>query len=210
MGNERIKIEKVEKLVANLHDKAKYVIHIRNLKQALTHGLVLKKVHRVIKFNGNAWLNPYIDMNTDLKKAKNDFERDFFKLMNNEVFIKTMENLRKQRDIKLVTTERRRNYFVSKPNYQTTKFFKENLLVIEMKKTEILMNKPVYIAFSIIALSKVLMYEFWYDYVKPKHGEKAILRYMDTDSFIVYLETDDVYKDVAEDEKIFWIKSKKL
>ena len=88
MGNERIKIEKVEKLVANLHDKAKYVIHIRNLKQALTHGLVLKKVHRVIKFNRNAWLNPYIDMNTDLKKAKNDFERDFFKLMNNESFYK--------------------------------------------------------------------------------------------------------------------------
>ena len=210
MGNERIKIEKVEKLVVNLHDKAKYVIHIRNLKQTLTHGLVLKKVHRVIKFNENAWLNPSIDMNTDLKKAKNDFERDFFKLMNNEVFIKTMENLRKQRDIKLVTTERRRNYFVSKPNYQTTKFFKENLLVIDMKKTEILMNKPVYIGFSIIALSKVLMYEFWYDYVKPKHGEKAILRYMDTDSFTVYLETNDVYKDVAEDEKIFWIKSKKL
>ena len=132
---ERTKIEKVEKLVANLHDKTEYVIHIRNLKQALNHGLVLKKVHRVIKFNQNAWLKPYIDMNTDLrKKAKTDFEKDFFKLMNNAVFGKTMENVRKHRDIKLVTTERRRNYLVSEPSYHTTQFFTENLFAREMKK----------------------------------------------------------------------------
>ena len=124
---ERMKIEKVEKLVANLHDKTEYVIHIRNLKQAFNHGLVLKRVHRVIEFNQNAWLKSHIDMNADIrKKAKNDFEKYFFKLMNNAVFGKTMENLRKHRDIKLVTTERRRNNLVSKPNY-TTKFFTENL-----------------------------------------------------------------------------------
>ena len=130
-----MKIEKVEKLVANLHDKTEYVIHIRNLKQALNHRLILKKVHRVIKFNQNAWLKPCIDMNTGLrKKAKNYFEKDFFKLMNNAVFEKTMENVRKHRDIKLVTTERRRNYLVSEPNYHTTKFFTKNLLAIEMKE----------------------------------------------------------------------------
>ena len=96
-----------------------------------------------------------------------------------------MANVRKHRDIKLITTERRRNYLVLEPNYRTTKLFKEHLLAIEMKKTEILMNKLVYLRLSILELSKTLMYELWYDYVKPKYGEKAKLCYMDTDSFIV-------------------------
>ena len=108
---------------------------IKVLKQALNHGLVLKKVHRVIQFNQKDWLKPYIDMNTELrKKAKNDFEKDFFKLMNNSAFGKTMENVRKHGDIKLVTTDEKRNKLVSKPNYYTTKHFSENLLAIEMKK----------------------------------------------------------------------------
>ena len=97
----------------------------------------MKKVHRVIEFNQNAWLNPYIDMNADLrKKAKNDSEKYFFKLMNNAAFVKTMENVRKHRDIRLVTTERRRNYLVLEPNYHTTKFSQKNLLAIEMKKKQ--------------------------------------------------------------------------
>ena len=132
---ERMKIENVERILANVHDKAEYVIYIRNLKQALNHGLVFKKVHRVIKFNQNVWLKPYIDMNTGIRqKAKTDFEKYFFKSMNNAVFGKTMENLRKPRHIKLVTTERRKNYLVSGPDYHTTKFFTEHLLAIEMKK----------------------------------------------------------------------------
>ena len=122
---ESMKIEKVENLITNLYDKTEYIIHIRNLKQALNHGLVWKKNHRVIQFNQNSWLKPYIDTNTNLKKAKNGFEKDFFKLMNNEVFGKTMEHLRKDRDIELVTTERRKNYLVSEPNYHTTKFITE-------------------------------------------------------------------------------------
>ena len=132
---ERMKIEKVKKLVANFHDKTEYVVHIRNLKQTLNHELVFKKVLKVIKFNQNAWLKSYIDMNTNLrKKAKYDFEKDFFKLINNAVFRKTMGNMRKHRDIKLVTTERRRNYLVSEPSYHTTDFFTENLSAIKMKQ----------------------------------------------------------------------------
>ena len=107
--------------------------------------------------------------------------------MNNAVFRKTMENVRKHRDIKLVTTETRAN------------FFTENLLAIEMKKTEILTSKPVHLGLSILELSRILMYEFWYDCVKPKYGEKAQLCYVDTDSFIVYIKTDDIYKGIAED-----------
>ena len=124
------------------------------------------------------------------KKAKNDFKKDFFKLMNYSIFGKTMENVRKHRDIKLVTTKKRRNYLVSEPNFHTTKLFSENLLAIEMKKTQILVNKPVYLGLSILELSKIVIYEFWYDYVKPKCGENAKLCYMDTDSFEVYIKTE--------------------
>ena len=132
---ERKKVKKVEKLICSIEDKEKYVIYTRVLKQALNHGLVLRKVHRVIQFNQEDWLKPYIDMNTKLRKeAKNGFEKDIFKLMNNSVFGKTMENVRKHRDIKLVTTDVKRNKLISDPNYHTTKCFSENLLAIEMKK----------------------------------------------------------------------------
>ena len=159
---ERKKLEKVEKLVCSIEDKEKYVIHIRALKQALNNGLKLKKVHRVIKFQQKAWLKSYIDMNTKLRKeAKNEFEKDFFKLMNNSVFGKTMENVRNHRDIKLVTTDEKRNKLVSEPNYHTTKRFSESLLAIEMKKSKVKMNKPIYLGMPILDISKTLMYEFW-------------------------------------------------
>ena len=166
---ERMKIDKCNKLACSLYDKKNYVVHIRSLKQALNHGLILKKVHRVIQFNQEAWLKSYIDMNTELRKqAKNDFEKDFYKLMNNAVFGKTMENRRKQRDIKLVTADKRRNQLVSEPNCHTTKWFSEKLFAIEIKKTKVKMNKSVYLGLSILEISKTLMYEFWYDYMKPK------------------------------------------
>ena len=137
------KIEKVKKLVFSIEDKEKYVVHIRALKQAPNHGLIFKNVHRLIQFNQKAWLKPYIDVNTKLRKeAKNDFEKNFFKLMINSVFGKTRENVRNHRDIKLVTTNEQRNKLVSEPNCHTTKHFPEKLLAIEMKKTEVTMNKP--------------------------------------------------------------------
>ena len=137
----RMKIDKCKKLVCNLHDKKKYVVHIKSLKQALNHGLKLKRVHRIIEFNQKAWLKSYIDMNTELRKlAKDDFEKDLFKLMNNAVFGKTMENIRKHRDIKLVTTDKKRNKLVSEPNYHTINYISEDLSTIEMNKTRVKMN----------------------------------------------------------------------
>ena len=136
----------ITKLVCNLFNKKKYVVHINSLKQALNHGLKLKKIHRVIEFNQEAWLKPYIDMNTKLRKlAKNDFEKGLFKLINNSVFGKTMENIRKHRDIKLVTTDRKRSKLVSEPNYHTINLISEDLSIIEMKKTKVKMNKPIYL-----------------------------------------------------------------
>ena len=200
-----MKIGKCKKLVCNLYDKKIYVVHMRSLKQALNHGLILKKVHRVIQFFQKAWLKPCIDMNTKLrKKAKNDFKKDFFKLMNNAVFGKTMENLRKHRYIKLVTTDKRRNRLVSEPNHHTTKWFSENLLAIGMKKTKVKMNKPIYLGLSILEISKILMYKFWYDYMKSKYGDNVKLCYIDTDNFIMYIKTEGFCKDIADDvEKRF-------
>ena len=114
--------------------------------------------------------------------------------MNNAVFGKTMENVRKHRDIKLVTTHKRRNQLVSEPNYHTTKWFSENLLATEMKKTKVKMNKK-----SILEISKTLMYEFWYDYMKLKYDDNVKLCYMDTDSFIMHIKTEDFYKGIAND-----------
>ena len=139
-------------------------------------------------------------MNTKQRqKAKNNFDNDLFKLINDAIFGKTMENVRKHRNIKLVTTERRRNCLVSEPNNHTKKIFTENLLAIEMRKTQTLMNKPVYLGLSILDLSKTVICKFWYDCVKAKYGENAKLCYMDTDSFIVHVKTDRIYKDIAED-----------
>ena len=135
--SERMEINKCKKLVCNLFNEKKYVTHINSLKQALNHALKLKKTHRVIEFNQKEWLKPYIDMNTELRElAKKYFEKDLFKLMNNSVFGKTMENIRKHRDIKLVATDKKRSKLVSEPNYHTIKLISEDLSIIEMKKTK--------------------------------------------------------------------------
>ena len=130
-------ILKCNKVVCDIYDKKNYVVHIGTLKQALNHGLILKKAHRIIQFNQKAQWKPYIDINTKLRvEAKNEFEKDFFKLMNNSVFGKTMKNVRKQIDIKLVTTDKRKSQLASEPNYHTTKYISEYLIAIEMKKTK--------------------------------------------------------------------------
>ena len=166
----------------------------------MDHGLKLKKVHGVTEFEQEAWLKEYIDVNTELrKKATNGFEKDFFKLMNNAVFGKTMENVRKHRDIKLVKSDKKRNKLVSEPNFHTMKLIDNNLAIIEMKKVKVKMNKPIYLGLSILDKSKITMYEFWYDYVKIKYHDKARLCYMDTDSFVVNIKAKDFCKDISQD-----------
>ena len=182
---ERMKINKCCKLICSLHDKNKYVVYTRALKQVSKHGLKLKKVHEAIAFYQEAWLSEYINENIiERKKAQNDFKKDFFKLMCNSVFGKTIAAVRKHRDIKLVTIDKRRNQLVSEPNYHTKKWFSKSLLAIEMKNIKVKMNRPIYLGLSILHISKTLMYEFWYDYIEPKYDDGAQLRYMDTDSFI--------------------------
>ena len=139
-------------------------------------------------------------MNTELRKvAGNDFEKDFYKLMNNAVFGKTMENVRKDKDIKLVTTDKKRSKLVSEPNYHTMNYISDNLSIIGMKRTKVKMNKPISFGLSIFDISKILMYEFWYDYMKPKYNDNVKLCYMDTDSFVMNIKTKDFYKDIAND-----------
>ena len=198
--SERMKSDKCNKLVCNLLNEKKYVTHINSLKQALNHGLKLKKIHRIIEFNQEAWFKPYIGMNTELRKAaKNDFEKDLFKLMNNSVFGKTMENIRKHKDIKLVTTDKKRSKLASEPNYHTSNLISGDLSIIEMKKTKVKMSKSIYLGLSIMEISKILMYKFWYDFMKPKYDNDVKLCYMDTDSFIMNIKTNDFYEDIAND-----------
>ena len=193
---------KVEKLIPNLRDKTKYVIHYKNLIQCLKAGMKLKKIHRGIKFIESEWLKPYIEMNTNLRtQAKNNFEKDFFKLMNNSVFGKTMENIRNRVDVKLVNTEEKLRKLIAKPNFRSRKIFSENLVSVHMKKTSLTMNKPVYLGMCILDLSKIIMFDFHYNYIKPKYGNKAKLLFTDTDSLMYEIETEDFYKDISGDVK---------
>ena len=168
---ERMEINGVEKLVPNLRDKKNFVIHIQALNQVLQHGLRLDRIHRAIEFDQSPWLKTYIDFNTQLRTAAtNDFKKDFFKLMNNSVFSKTMENIRKHRNIKLVMTEEKYLCTVMRPNFKSGVLFGENLMGCEMGKIKVVMNKPVYLSQAILDLSKIVMYEFHYDYTVPKYG----------------------------------------
>ena len=202
---EKIKIGREEKLEPNLKDKKGYVVHIKALDQALKHGLKLKMVRRVIEFQQSKWMKAYIMLNTKLRKdAKNEFEKDFFKLMNNSVFGKTMENIRNHMDIKLVTSNKKYLKYVMKPNFKDGFPFSKHLFAVEMGKREITIKKPVYLGQAILDLSKTLMYEFHCDYMRPKYGSKVSLCYIDTDSFVYEIEMKDFYRDIAKDvEKRF-------
>ena len=196
----------VKKLIPNLRDKNNYVIHYKNLMQCLRLGIKLKKIHRGIKFIESDFMSSYIKMNVNLRtQAKNNFEKDFYKLMNNSVFGKTMENIRNRVNIKLVNTGEQFKKLTAKPNYESRKILNDNdnesLVSVHMKKTSLTMNKPVYLGMSILDLSKTLMYDFHYNYIIAKYGNRAKLLFTDTDSFLYEIQTEDFYKDISGDVK---------
>ena len=198
-------VNKVNKLICSEYDKTNYVVHILALQQALKHGLILKKMHKVISFNQSAWLRPYIDMNTELRtNASNDFEEDYYKLKNNSVYGKTKKNIRKHTHIYLDSNNKKYGKLVSEPNYYSAKYISKKLLVTEMKKRKIYMNKPVYLRQAILELSKVLMYKFWYEYIKPKYASYVNLCYMDTNSFIMQVNTADFYHSISNDVNLWF------
>ena len=194
----------VYKLIPTLSKKEKYVLHYRNLQLYIDLGLKLTKIHRVLEFDQSPWLKQYIDYNTEKRKnAKNDFEKDFFKLMNNSVFGKTMENIRKRVDVRLVTDEKKLLKLTSKPTYVSSKIFNENLVAVHKIKETLTLNRPAYIGICILDLSKTLMYDFHYNYIKNKYGYKAKLLFTDTDSLTYEIEAKDVYKDFFKDKDKF-------
>ncbi|XP_054275402.1 uncharacterized protein LOC128994697 [Macrosteles quadrilineatus] len=183
------------KLLTTLEDKKNYIVHYRILKQALKHGLKLKKIHRVVRFDQSSWLRSYIDLNTNLRKAaKNDFEKDLFKLYNNSVFGKTMENVRKRMNYKLASNEVKAEKLIAKPNFLHRTIINESLVGVNLSKESIILEKPLYVGMCILELSKELMYKFYYEVIIPHYGEDNVrLIYMDTDSLIFEVITPDLY-----------------
>jgi len=195
---ERVMVNKVDKLIPNLRNKKKYVVHYENLKLYERLGLKITKIHRGVKFEESAWLKEYIDLDIKLRtEAKNNFEKDFFKLMNNCVFGKTIENIENRADIKLVEDKEKARTLAAKPNYDHCTIFDQHLVAIHMTKTKNYYNKPVYLGMCVLDLSTSLTYDFHYNYIKPKYGSEAKLLYTDTDSLIYEIGAEDFYRDIV-------------
>ena len=185
------------KLIPSFLPKRKYLAHYLLLRYYLEHGLKLRTVHRVIAFRQERWLAQYIELNTNLRAAaKSDFEKDHFKLMNNSVYGKTCENQKKRTDIKLVVTEEKRKRLTEKPHCLGFRIFKEQLAAIEMRKINTRIDKPFYVGYSVLELSKLHMYRFHYDVIKQQYGANAELLMTDTDSLVYLIRTQNVYDDM--------------
>ena len=203
LAPETVIVNGTPKLIPNLGNRERYVLHYKNLQQYLKYGMKLVKIHRGIRYAESTFLEKYIASNTESRKAaKNEFGKDFYKLMNNSVFGKTMENVRERSKIKIVNGQNTEKLerLIAKPNYKGAFIFEDsNLVSVSMGESTVVLNKPIYLGRAILDISKTLMYNFFYGYVKPKYGDRAQLFSMDTDSQCLRIQTEDLYEDITED-----------
>ncbi|XP_029676950.1 uncharacterized protein LOC115243836 [Formica exsecta] len=192
-----------EKLFATLYDNGRYVTYYRNLQQCIRYGLRVTKIHRILRFAQSPWLRGYIELNTRLRiNARNKFEKNLYKLMNNAIFGKTMENMRNHSDVRLATRLDGRygaEAMIAKPNFHSKSVFAEDLVAVELGKLEIKFDKPVYVSMCILDVSKIRLYEFHYEYMLPLYRGKCKIMYTDTDSLIYRVECEDMYEDMKRD-----------
>lgn len=200
-----VKEDKSQKLVPNLFDKIRYCVDYRYLQYCVKLGVEILKIHEIISYDQSAFLSPFIQLNTNLRtKCKNEFEKEFFKLMNNSVFGKTMENIRNRIVYKLVNNPKKFSRLTAKPSFKRATVITQDVLVgVEMDQDKIFLNKPVYVGATILDLSKLIMLEYHYDYIIKRYGDKATLLFTDTDSLAYEIETDDIFKDRQEDMHLF-------
>ena len=189
-----IKVGDVKKLISNLGNKTKYVLHYRNLQLYLSLGMKLIKIYRILKFKQSDWMNKYIDFNIEKRKnAVNDFEKDFFKIRINSVYGKTMENLRKRINVRLINNANDFLRYTSKPTYVTHKLFDKNYAAIHEIKPVLMLNKPIYVGFTVLDLSKWMMYDFHYNFIKKNFNSELL--FTDTDSLTYGIKFKNVYED---------------
>ena len=197
--------EKDKKLILDLLSKKNYKIYYKNLEYYLKLGIKVTKVHRILTFDEKLFLKEYIDLNTELRKqSKNDLEKDLFKLMNNAIFGKSMENVLSRSNIKLINNNPEKLLkLIKQPHFENAYQISNRLCLVESRPIKTVFSKPVYMGAVILETSKLHMYQFWYDHLKIKYGDKIQLIYTDTDSFVIEVETDDIYKDMYEDGHLY-------
>ena len=196
--------EKDKKLILDLLSKNNYKVYYKNLEYYLKLGLKVTKVHRILAFDEKPFLKEYIDLNTELRKnSKNDLEKDLFKLMNNAIFGKSMENVLNRSNIKLINNNPEKMLkLIKQPNFQNCYQISNRLAIVESKPINTVFSKQIYMGAVILETSKLHMYEFWYNHLKVKYNDKIKLIYTNTDSFVIEVETDDIYKDMYEDRHL--------
>ena len=198
-----IKVGGINKLIPNLLSKENYAVHYRDLKYYLSKGLILTKVHRILEFKQSAWMKPYIDFNTERRKeATNEADKNLFKLLNNAVYGKTMENMRKRIKIRIIKNEKDFIKYASRPTYINHNSFGKRLVAIHEKKELLTLNKPIYVGCTVLELSKLAMYKFYYDFIKRKYEDVKLL-YTNTDSFIIEITGEDFDEIMIENKEFF-------